>query len=182
MLRERAEAALGGQLVGAVITVPAYFDDAQRQATGDAARPAGITSCACSTSRPRRRSPTARQRRRGGVRFDDLGGGTFDISILRLSKGVFEVLAAGGDSALGGDDFDHRIYCWILDVAKLKPLSSGDSRLLLTRAREAKEYLTYHSEAPITARLSTGEMVDLTLTTAIFNEITQTLVAKPSSR
>lgn len=86
----------------------------------------------------------------------DTGGGTFDISILRLSKGVFEVLAAGGDSALGGDDFDHRIFCWILEEAKVSPLSSGDSRLLLTRAREAKEYLTYHAEAPITARLSTG--------------------------
>ena len=178
-LRERAEAALGGQLVGAVITVPAYFDDAQRQATKDAARLAGINVLRLLNE------PTAAaiaygldNGAEGVYAVYDLGGGTFDISILRLSKGVFEVLAAGGDSALGGDDFDHRIYCWILDVAKLKPLSSGDSRLLLTRAREAKEYLTYHSEAPITARLSTGEMVDLTLTTAIFNEITQTLVAK----
>ena len=75
-----------------------------------------------------------------------------------LSVERFEVLAAGGDSALGGDDFDHRIFCWMLEEAKVRPLSSGDSRLLLTRAREAKEYLTYHAEAPITARLSTGEL------------------------
>ena len=104
--------------------------------------------------------------------------GTFDISIPHLSKGIFEVLATGGDSALGGDDPDHRIFCWILQESKLSPLSSGDARLLLTRAREAKEYLTFHGEAPISARLSTGEMVDLTLTTQIFNDITQTLTMK----
>ncbi|MFA7291591.1 MAG: Fe-S protein assembly chaperone HscA [Rhodocyclaceae bacterium] len=179
VLRARAEAALGGPLVGAVITVPAYFDDAQRQATKDAAKLAGISVLRLLNE------PTAAaiaygldNGAEGVYAVYDLGGGTFDISILRLSKGIFEVLAAGGDSALGGDDFDHRIFCWILEEAKLAPLASGDSRLLLTRAREAKEYLTYHSEAPITARLSTGVLVDLTLTTAIFNEITQTLVMK----
>ncbi|MFC5301353.1 Fe-S protein assembly chaperone HscA [Azospira restricta] len=178
-LRTRAETALGGELVGAVITVPAYFDDAQRQATKDAAKLAGLNVLRLLNE------PTAAaiaygldNAAEGVYAVYDLGGGTFDISILRLSKGVFEVLAAGGDSALGGDDFDHRIFCWISEQAQLRPLSSGDARLLLTRAREAKEYLTYHSEAPITARLSTGEMVDLTLTTAVFNEITQTLVAK----
>ncbi len=178
-LRARAESALGGELVGAVITVPAYFDDAQRQATKDAAKLAGINVLRLLNE------PTAAaiaygldNAAEGIYAVYDLGGGTFDISILRLSKGVFEVLAAGGDSALGGDDFDHRIFCWVIEQSKLRPLSSGDARLLLTRAREAKEYLTCHSEAPITARLSTGEMVDLTLTTAIFNEITQTLVAK----
>ncbi|MEO8411860.1 MAG: Fe-S protein assembly chaperone HscA, partial [Propionivibrio sp.] len=108
----------------------------------------------------------------------DLGGGTFDISILRLSRGVFEVLATGGDSALGGDDFDQRIFCWIIEAAKLKPLSVEDARLLLTFAREAKEYLTTHGVAPITARLDSGELVDLKLTTEIFAGITQTLVAK----
>jgi molecular chaperone HscA len=179
VLRNRAEAALGGPLVGAVITVPAYFDDAQRQATKDAARLAGINVLRLLNE------PTAAaiaygldNGAEGIYAVYDLGGGTFDISILRLSKGIFEVLATGGDSALGGDDFDHRIFCWILESAKLDPLSSGDARLLLTRAREAKEYLTYHSEAPITARLSTGVLVDLNLTTAIFNEITQTLVMK----
>jgi molecular chaperone DnaK (HSP70) len=108
----------------------------------------------------------------------DLGGGTFDISILRLARGIFEVLATGGDSALGGDDFDHRIFCWMLEAAQLKPLSVEDSRMLLTRAREAKEYLTFHGVAPINARLNSGETVDLTLTTEIFAEISQTLVAK----
>ena len=178
-LRARAEASLGGDLVGAVITVPAYFDDAQRQATKDAARLAGLNVLRLLNE------PTAAaiaygldNGSEGVYAVYDLGGGTFDISILHLSKGIFEVLATGGDSALGGDDFDHRIYCWILQESKLAPLSSGDARLLLTRAREAKEYLTFHGEAPISARLSTGEMVDLTLTTQIFNDITQTLTMK----
>jgi len=178
-LRARAEASLGGDLVGAVITVPAYFDDAQRQATKDAAKLAGLNVLRLLNE------PTAAaiaygldNGSEGVYAVYDLGGGTFDISILHLSKGIFEVLATGGDSALGGDDFDHRIYCWILQESKLSPLSSGDARLLLTRAREAKEYLTFHGEAPISARLSTGEMVDLTLTTQIFNDITQTLTMK----
>jgi len=178
-LRERAEAALGGQLVGAVITVPAYFDDAQRQATKDAARLAGLSVLRLLNE------PTAAaiaygldNAAEGVYAVYDLGGGTFDISILNLSKGVFEVLATGGDSALGGDDFDQRIFCWILEAARLRPLSAEDARLLLTRAREAKEYLTFHGVAPITARLGSGELVDLQLTTEIFTEITQTLVAK----
>lgn len=178
-LRARAEASLGGDLVGAVITVPAYFDDAQRQATKDAAKLAGLNVLRLLNE------PTAAaiaygldNGSEGVYAVYDLGGGTFDISILHLSKGIFEVLSTGGDSALGGDDFDHRIYCWILQESKLLPLSSGDARLLLTRAREAKEYLTFHGEAPISARLSTGELVDLTLTTQIFNDITQTLTMK----
>ena len=178
-LRTRAEASLGGDLVGAVITVPAYFDDAQRQATKDAAKLAGLNVLRLLNE------PTAAaiaygldNGSEGVYAVYDLGGGTFDISILHLSKGIFEVLATGGDSALGGDDFDHRIYCWILQESQLAPLSSGDARLLLTCAREAKEYLTFHGEAPISARLSTGEMVDLTLTTQIFNDITQTLTMK----
>lgn len=179
VLRERAEAALGGQLVGAVITVPAYFDDAQRQATKDAAKLAGLSVLRLLNE------PTAAaiaygldNAAEGIYAVYDLGGGTFDISILNLSKGVFEVLATGGDSALGGDDFDQRIFCWILTAAQLKPLSAEDTRLLLTRAREAKEYLTFHGVAPVTARLSSGEIVDLSLTTEIFTEITQTLIAK----
>ena len=178
-LRLRAEASLGGQLVGAVITVPAYFDDAQRQATKDAAKLAGLSVLRLLNE------PTAAaiaygldNAAEGVYAVYDLGGGTFDISILNLSKGVFEVLATGGDSALGGDDFDQRIFCWIIEAAKLKPLSLEDGRLLLTRAREAKEYLTYHGIAPVTARLNSGEVVNLKLTTEIFTEITQTLVAK----
>ena len=178
-LRLRAEASLGGQLVGAVITVPAYFDDAQRQATKDAAKLAGLSVLRLLNE------PTAAaiaygldNAAEGVYAVYDLGGGTFDISILNLSKGVFEVLATGGDSALGGDDFDQRIFCWIIEAAKLKPLSIEDARLLLTRAREAKEYLTPHGVAPITARLNSGEIVDLKLTTEIFTEISQTLVAK----
>ena len=178
-LRLRAEASLGGQLVGAVITVPAYFDDAQRQATKDAAKLAGLSVLRLLNE------PTAAaiaygldNAAEGVYAVYDLGGGTFDISILNLSRGVFEVLATGGDSALGGDDFDQRIFCWILEAAKLKPLSLEDARLLLTRARGAKEYLTFHGIAPVTARLNSGEVVDLKLTTEIFTEITQTLVAK----
>lgn len=178
-LRLRAEAALGGPLVGAVITVPAYFDDAQRQATKDAARLAGLPVLRLLNE------PTAAaiaygldNAAEGVYAVYDLGGGTFDISILNLSRGVFEVMATGGDSALGGDDFDQRIFCWIIEAAKLKPLSIEDARLLLTCAREAKEYLTPHGVAPITARLNSGEVVDLKLTTEIFTEISQTLVAK----
>jgi molecular chaperone HscA len=179
VLRLRAEAALGGPLVGAVITVPAYFDDAQRQTTKDAARLAGLPVLRLLNE------PTAAaiaygldNAAEGIYAVYDLGGGTFDISILKLSRGVFEVLATGGDSALGGDDFDHRIFCWMLETAGLKPLSPEDARMLLTHAREAKEYLTFHGVAPIHARLGSGETLDLTLSTEIFAEITQTLVAK----
>jgi molecular chaperone HscA len=107
----------------------------------------------------------------------DLGGGTFDISILRLSRGVFEVLATNGDSALGGDDFDHRVFCWALEQAKLPPLTAADARQLLTRARDAKEMLTGHDAAHIGASLSVGD-VDATLTASTFTDITQTLVRK----
>ncbi|MBU0750792.1 MAG: Fe-S protein assembly chaperone HscA [Gammaproteobacteria bacterium] len=178
-LRDRAEASLGGQLTGVVITVPAYFDDAQRQATKDAARLAGLNVLRLLNE------PTAAaiaygldNASEGIFAVYDLGGGTFDISILKLSKGVFQVLATGGDSALGGDDFDQRVFCWIIEQAKLAPLSARDSRLLLTHAREAKEYLTAHGEAEITVRLGSGEYVDVKLTTAIFSEITKNLVQK----
>ena len=108
----------------------------------------------------------------------DLGGGTFDISVLRLSQGVFEVLATNGDSALGGDDFDHRIFCWVLEQAKFPELTAKDTRLLLSKARDAKESLSEHHEVGITAILSSGEMVDVLLTTKIFNEINASLVNK----
>ncbi|RTL53076.1 MAG: Fe-S protein assembly chaperone HscA [Rhodocyclaceae bacterium] len=178
-LRLRAEAALGGELTGAVITVPAYFDDAQRQATKDAAKLAGLNVLRLLNE------PTAAaiaygldNGSEGIYAVYDLGGGTFDISILRLSKGVFEVLSTGGDSALGGDDFDQRVFCWIIEQAKLAPLSHQDARLLLTKAREAKETLTNRAEAPITVKLGSSEYVDLVLTTEIFAEITRTLVQK----
>ena len=184
VLKARAEKALGvdggrGELTGAVITVPAYFDDAQRQATKDAARLAGLTVLRLLNE------PTAAAVAYGldngseGVYvIYDLGGGTFDISILRLSKGVFEVLATNGDSALGGDDFDQRIFCWVLEQAKPAPLNAGDTRLLLTKAREAKEWLTDHTEAQITSVLSNGEVVNVTLSGTKFAELTQHLVAK----
>ena len=179
MVRNRAEASLGGELTGAVITVPAYFDDAQRQATKDAARLAGLNVLRLLNE------PTAAaiaygldNSAEGIYAVFDLGGGTFDISILRLSKGVFEVMATGGDSALGGDDFDHRIFCWIIEQAKLAPLSPQDVRLLQVRAREAKEQLSQHGQAPITVKLGSGEYVDLVLTTEVFTEISRTLVQK----
>jgi molecular chaperone HscA len=181
-LKNRAEKSLGGELVGVVITVPAYFDDAQRQATKDAARLAGLNVLRLLNE------PTAAAVAYGldtGVEgtyvIYDLGGGTFDISILKLSKGVFEVLATNGDSALGGDDFDRRIFCWILEASKCKPVNAQDTRLLLTKAREAKEWLTDHATAQITSVLSTGELVNVTLNTKQFNELTQTLVAKTLS-
>ncbi len=178
-LRVRAEASLGGELAGAVITVPAYFDDAQRQATKDAGRLAGLNVLRLLNE------PTAAaiaygldNAAEGIYAVFDLGGGTFDISILKLSRGVFEVLATNGDAALGGDDFDHRVFCWALEEAKLAPLQPRDWRLLQTKSREAKEALTTHGEAPITARLSTGEFVDVRLTTEIFCGITHNLVQK----
>ncbi|RQO76964.1 Fe-S protein assembly chaperone HscA [Aquitalea sp. FJL05] len=178
-LAQRAEATLGGELTGAVITVPAYFDDAQRQATKDAARLAGLTVLRLLNE------PTAAaiaygldNAAEGTYVVYDLGGGTFDISILKLTRGVFEVLSTSGDSALGGDDFDHRVYCWILEQADLHGLSAQDTRLLLTRAREAKEALTEHSDTRITAILSDGNAVDLTLNQDTFRQITKTLVDK----
>ncbi|MCO7572087.1 Fe-S protein assembly chaperone HscA [Pseudomonas chlororaphis] len=145
VLRQRAEATLGGELVGAVITVPAYFDDAQRQATKDAAKLAGLNVLRLLNE------PTAAavaygldQHAEGVVAIYDLGGGTFDISILRLTGGVFEVLATGGDTALGGDDFDHAIAGWIIEGAGLSAdLDPGTQRNLLQTACAAKEALTH---------------------------------------
>jgi len=144
VLRQRAEESLGGELVGAVITVPAYFDDAQRQATKDAARLAGLNVLRLLNE------PTAAavaygldQHAEGVVAIYDLGGGTFDISILRLTGGVFEVLATGGDTALGGDDFDHAIASWIVSEAGLSAdLDPSAQRSLLQTACAAKEALT----------------------------------------
>ena len=178
-LRLRAEASLGGALAGAVVTVPAYFDDAQRQATKDAAQLAGLNVLRLLNE------PTAAaiaygldNASEGIYAVYDLGGGTFDLSILKLSRGVFEVLATAGDTALGGDDFDHRVYCWALETSRVGPVSASDTRLVMLKAREAKENLTAHASTPLVATLSTGERIDLTLTAAIFTAITETLVGK----
>jgi molecular chaperone HscA len=143
VLRQRAEQTLGGDLVGAVITVPAYFDDAQRQATKDAAKLAGLNVLRLLNE------PTAAavaygldQNAEGVVAIFDLGGGTFDISILRLTAGVFEVLATGGDTALGGDDFDHAIAGWIIEQAGLSADLDPATQRLLQTACAAKEALT----------------------------------------
>ncbi|WP_219133641.1 Fe-S protein assembly chaperone HscA [Janthinobacterium sp. UMAB-60] len=178
-LRQRAEDSLGDDLVGAVITVPAYFDDAQRQATKDAAQLAGINVLRLLSE------PTAAaiaygldNASEGVYAVYDLGGGTFDISILKLSKGVFEVLSTGGDSALGGDDFDRRLFCWISEHAKLAPLSDEDTAILLVKAREIKETLSTKSETMIDAALNSGEEIHLRITATEFAAMTQHLVGK----
>lgn len=160
VLRQRAEQALGGELVGAVITVPAYFDDAQRQATKDAAKVAGITVLRLLNE------PTAAavaygldQQAEGIVVIYDLGGGTFDVSILRLTQGVFEVLATGGDSALGGDDFDHAIANWLIEQAGVSDdLTPAAQRELLQQACAAKEALTEQSQVVISFAGWQGEL------------------------
>ncbi|MGK5056517.1 Fe-S protein assembly chaperone HscA [Janthinobacterium sp. LB2P49] len=178
-LRQRAEDSLGDDLVGAVITVPAYFDDAQRQATKDAAQLAGINVLRLLSE------PTAAaiaygldNASEGVYAVYDLGGGTFDISILKLSKGVFEVLSTGGDSALGGDDFDRRLFCWISEHAKLAPLSDEDTAILMVKAREIKETLSTKSETMIDAALNSGEEIHLRVTATEFAAMTQHLVGK----
>jgi molecular chaperone HscA len=179
VLRARAEQSLGGDLAGAVITVPAYFDDAQRQATKDAARLAGLNVLRLLNE------PTAAaiaygldNASEGVYAVYDLGGGTFDISILKLSKGIFEVLATNGNSALGGDDFDHRIYCWVLEKNNLAALNAEDIRLLLTRCRAAKEWLSEHGEAVIAATLKGGEVINSVLTQQEFHEMSKNLVSR----
>jgi molecular chaperone HscA len=178
-LRQRAEDSLGDDLVGAVITVPAYFDDAQRQATKDAAQLAGLNVLRLLSE------PTAAaiaygldNGSEGIYAVYDLGGGTFDISILKLSKGVFEVLATGGDSALGGDDFDHRLFCHIHQQEKLAPLSDEDTAVLMVKAREAKELLSTKDEVTVDAALKSGEQVHITITAETFQEITKHLIDK----
>ena len=178
-LRQRAEDTFDEEIVGAVITVPAYFDDAQRQATKDAAQLAGVEVLRLLNE------PTAAaiaygldNASEGLYAVYDLGGGTFDISILRLSKGVFEVLSTGGDSALGGDDFDHRLYCWVLEQAKLQLLSDKDTRLLLTAAKDVKEQLSKNPLSRVHATLSDGTVINVGISQAQFFELTQHLVNK----
>jgi molecular chaperone HscA len=178
-LRLRAERSLGGELTGAVITVPAYFDDAQRQATKDAARLAGLNVLRLLNE------PTAaaiayglENASEGVYAVYDLGGGTFDISVLRLSRGIFEVVATSGDAALGGDDFDHRLFCWILDNAGISLPSDRDSRRLLMKAREVKERLSFDESVPIRLSLESGDEVDLVIDQQVFVEMTRPLVEK----
>lgn len=177
VLRARAEASLGGPLVGAVITVPAYFDDAQRQATKDAARLAGLEVLRLLNE------PTAAaiaygldQSAEGIYAVYDLGGGTFDISVLRLTKGVFEVIATGGDTALGGDDFDRRLADFFVETNRLGELAPDDLRRVLKAARLAKESLSEHPEARIEVRLSKAGLLSTPVTAAQFHELTADLL------
>lgn len=176
----RAEERLGGELVGAVVTVPAYFDDAQRQATKDAARLANLNVLRLLNE------PTAAalaygldNEAEGVYMVYDLGGGTFDVSLLKLTKGVFEVLATGGNAALGGDDFDHRLFCYVLEQhPELGILESDDKRHLLDAARRAKEALTEAAETRIELTLSTGARIDEVVTRETFDRLTAHLVHK----
>ena len=157
-LVQRGESSLGGELVGAVITVPAYFDDAQRQATKDAAQLAGIqvlrllnepTAAAVAYGLEQQEANQGEQQQ-GTIAVFDLGGGTFDISVLRMEQGVFEVLATGGDSALGGDDFDHALAQWMHQQRQIpQQLDLAQQRFLLRLARAAKERLSTENTASL---------------------------------
>ena len=175
-LAKRAETQLGGELTGAVITVPAYFDDAQRQATKDAARLANLSVLRLLNE------PTAAALAYGldngaeGVYLVyDLGGGTFDVSLLKLSRGVFEVLGTGGNAALGGDDFDHAVVDWAVSQLGSVELTAEDRRQLLDRAKVAKEALTDTPETVLKLELSSGTHA-FTLTRVIFDQLTKSLV------
>jgi len=184
-LRERAESTLGDDLVGAVITVPAYFDDAQRQATRDAARLAGLNVLRLLNE------PTAAaiaygldHASEGVYAVYDLGGGTFDVSILRLTQGVFEVIATGGDTALGGDDFDTLIVqavCATAGVA-LDTLSREHHRALRVAARVAREALSDSDSAVVEAQLGEGMVVSAALSRADFERLAQPLLEKTLDR
>ena len=168
------EQRLGGDLVGAVITVPAYFDDAQRQSTKDAAKLAGLNVLRLLNE------PTAAaiaygldSGQEGVIAVYDLGGGTFDISILRLSRGVFEVLATGGDTALGGDDFDLVLANWIIEQSAVKPENDSQYRELIELANHVKVELTNVTEAKIQYRNWLGN-----ISREQFNELIQPLVKR----
>jgi molecular chaperone HscA len=179
VLRLQAEEALGGELVGAVITVPAYFDDAQRQATKDAARLVGINVLRLLNE------PTAAaiaygldNASEGTFAVFDLGGGTFDISILKLTRGVFEVLATNGDSALGGDDFDQAIAAHWRKHHGFAGADQKDLRRLLMAARRVKEQLTETADAHAEVSLSYGQTLNVKLTRAEFHTMTAALVER----
>lgn len=177
-LRFRAEDSFNDDIYGAVITVPAYFDDAQRQATKDAAQLAGLNVLRLINE------PTAAaiaygldNAAEGVYAIYDLGGGTFDISILRLSQGVFEVLATGGDSALGGDDYDRTLADLLLQRSGLATASHEDQARLMAQARACKEALSSEGIATVEVELSSGE-IDLSLNREEFEAATQPLTAR----
>ena len=177
-LRQRAEDTFNDDLFGAVITVPAYFDDAQRQATKDAAQLAGLNVLRLINE------PTAAaiaygldNGSEGLYAVYDLGGGTFDISLLRLTKGVFEVVATGGDAQLGGDDFDRLLADWALAQAGLSVTSAADKRRVLVAARQAKEALTDAERVTLSAALDAGAL-SVEVSRAQFDELALPLVNK----
>ncbi|WP_025822283.1 Fe-S protein assembly chaperone HscA [Shewanella marina] len=178
-LVERAEAVLGGQLEGVVITVPAYFDDAQRQGTKDAAALLGVKVLRLLNE------PTAAaiaygldSAQEGVIAVYDLGGGTFDISILRLNRGVFEVLATGGDSALGGDDFDHMLVDYLIEQWQVTELNSQERRQILIEARRVKEALTAVDTVEAVLTRADNSVCQHTVTKALFEQLIQPLVKK----
>lgn len=178
-LIQRAEQSLGGDLQGVVITVPAYFDDAQRQATKEAAKLVGVPVMRLLNE------PTAAaiaygldQQEDGVIAVYDLGGGTFDVSILRLNRGVFEVLATGGNTALGGDDFDQCIVQWIAQQVDCDVSTASLQRQLLLTAREAKEQLTQHEKTEIVFYDQEENKHTLILTRHDFDAAIQPLLAK----
>lgn len=175
----RAEKTLGGELQGVVITVPAYFDDAQRQGTKDAAALLGVKVLRLLNE------PTAAaiaygldSKQEGVIAIYDLGGGTFDISILRLNRGVFEVLATGGDSALGGDDFDHLLQAHMQQVWQLSDIDSQLSRQLLIESRRIKEALTDAAETEAKVILADGTELTQIVSKAEFDAMIAALVKK----
>jgi molecular chaperone HscA len=177
-LRFRAEDTFADDVFGAVITVPAYFDDAQRQATKDAAELAGLKVLRLINE------PTAAavaygldNGSEGLYAIYDLGGGTFDVSLLRLSKGVFEVVATGGDAALGGDDFDHALADWALQQAGLTLHSGQDKRALLVAARVAKQQLTDAAQATLQLGLSAGQL-EVQVSREQFDALTRPLLER----
>ncbi|MFT6900815.1 MAG: molecular chaperone HscA [Colwellia sp.] len=179
-LKQRAEHTLGGELSGVVITVPAYFDDAQRHSTKDAAKFAGLHVLRLLNE------PTAAavaygldSGKEGVIAVYDLGGGTFDISVLRLNKGVFEVLATGGDSALGGDDFDNILVDHIIKETDLqRPLSTTLERQLLQQACHVKEQLTEYSVIGFSLTLENGDEKYGEINRDTFESLIHVLVTK----
>ena len=181
-LRYRAEDTFNDDLYGAVITVPAYFDDAQRQATKDAAKLAGINLLRLINE------PTAAaiaygldNASEGIYAVYDLGGGTFDISILRLTKGVFEVIATGGDSALGGDDYDQALAQWVLAQAGVSLSQVQDLAAVRMAAKRCKEALTDSNEAVFSMDLHSGQRLEQRVTRADFDQATAALTKRSIS-
>ena len=183
VLRSRAEQSLGGELAGVVITVPAYFDDAQRQATKDAATLAGLNVLRLLNEPTAAAVAYGLDRSNDGViAVYDLGGGTFDVSILRLNKGVFEVLATAGDTALGGDDMDRAVAAWIMQQAGIADdADHRQMRRLLRDACAAKEALTEADCVPLHIELMDGSHWDGELTRAKLNELIDPLISQTLS-